>query len=185
MFKVLTCLALAMTATAGLLSWIEPAGPTQSDAPDLTVVAAQARQAVTGDTSVSLGRWCRIDVALCDDPLGGRADVLAAVPSNDQYHFLVGNAGVVQTNPCWCEQASIARHGDAVRVGVYYRSGESAVPLPQGVALQALLHELNRCCAEPSWVLPVSVVGEFGFDEWQAEFARSLRELVASSGRAR
>jgi hypothetical protein len=68
---------------------------------------------------------------------------------------------------------------------VCYRAGASAVPLPQGIALQALLNELNRCCAEPSWALPVSVVGEFSFDEWQAEFARSLRDLMAPSGPAR
>lgn len=185
MFKVLTCLALAMTGAAGLLSWIEPTGPGSSGAPDLAQVVAQARQAVTGDTSVSLGRWCQIDLSLCDDRLAGRTDVLAAVPSNDQYHFFVGDAGVVQANACWWEQESIARHGDAVRVGVYYRSGQSAVPLPQAIALQALVRELNRCCAAPSWALPVSVVGEFGSDEWQAEFARGLRELLASSSGAR
>ena len=157
MFRMLTCLALAMTGTAVLLSWMEPSGRGAAEQLAPALAAMEAEQAVAVSAPIALGRWQRVDVVVCREAVSARANVLAAVPQTEQYHFLVQPDGHVLANPSWLDQAPIGDADDVVRVGVCCLDDDSDLSFSQRVALETLVTQLRRHCAVPGGSLIVSV----------------------------
>jgi hypothetical protein len=176
MFKVITSLVVAMTATAALLIWVEPSRTTaQSLVPILA--AEQAERVVTQDVDVSHGRWCQIDVAVCNDLTVARTNTLAAIaPVADRFHFIVGANGWVRATAAWQRQAAIGQPPDVVRIGVACDAREHNLTTSQRTALEALLVELYDRCAPPNGWRTASVDDEDGRTDGPT---RVLRGIVA------
>lgn len=172
MFTTLVCLAVAMTACAILLAWIEPPSPAQTVLTDPGFPRTQAAEAIAIDPDAAPASWREIELFITPR----RAATLAA-KSTSAYHFSISQDGLVRATPAWRGQRSIGGRAGQLRVGVTGPVDGAGIPLTQWIGLRALIRLLSHELASTGATLPIRV-GSSPADpgrEVAAELQRRLR----------
>lgn len=136
---MLGCLAVAMTAGAVLLSWMEPPGAPAA-IPDPEFTNEQAFDAVRLEPGVGMAAWNRIEIESFGTPTG--AAHLAARPGN-RFHFTVSETGVVHTGPAWRTQQYDRDDAGAIVIGIEACMAEETMPIGSWIGLRTLLIALT------------------------------------------
>lgn len=185
MFTTLGLLAVAMTSTAALLSWLDPSLDVNANSLPSETIMELARAAVAQDVVVQRGRWHEIEVA--PDEVPGYSTMLSAVsssaasgssPNRDrgmvpQWHFRIDSDGRPTRGVCWLDQQQVDGPSDAIRIALLTKSlQESSVTTAQWFCLRVLVAEINQRAAASDKPLPVIV-------DDRAD--RAVRELFETS----
>lgn len=140
MFITLGALALAMTACAILLAWIEPRTPVASAPTDPAYILDRASEAVDQvlDRSIPPPRDIRIVTA---GPFGEGPAPLAATrhPSPGSPHFIVSEDGMVYVASRWRGQGPKAPGDTPIVIALSGGIGAEVLPPAQWSGLRALL----------------------------------------------
>ncbi len=156
LIKTLTGLVVAMTSTAALLAWINPASsipPSPSSLDDLRDIARSA--ATEGVESIS-GHWQRVTVRSAPQ---GTTNLLAATAPAD-HHFHVDADGHATRTHRWRNQLVDRRAPQTVCIQVQPVTERGDLSVAQAAAVRAIVEVLEEF--RPSEQPPLRVVEEPG-----------------------
>jgi hypothetical protein len=181
MVRVWTCLAVAMTAGAVLLSWLERGAPVAPMPRSTSALLAEAQSAV-GQPADSLRPWSGI--VLVGVSAGAAPSALAATRPQEDVHFVLATNGDVLAQASWRDQRMLDSDG-CIRIGLVAASVSGAGSQTQLRALRALIDTLNVTVtreAGHSEVGPLQIVLDAGqVDRAVMEaVVRQLREIWAA-----
>jgi len=142
MFRVWTCLALAMTTGAVLLSWLERGAPVAATPWTAAELQAAATSAV-GEHREGLAPWSGIVLVGVAGQAGPGG--LTATRPNDDVHFVLTAQGRVYPQPSWYEQRTLDANG-GIRIGL--AAVRTARAEEQIRALRHLIDVLNQVVAK-------------------------------------
>ncbi len=154
MIRTLGCLGGAMTGTALLLGWLNPAqGVPAALTPD--EAWSLAWSAVADEVAAPGGPWTAVDVV---SDAASSAALLVAAADDGQWHFEVTREGRPCRGRLWGDQHYLDRFPGIVRIRLPQRWSESEPPTSQVIGLRALLGVLNDALAPSGSSLPVRMI---------------------------
>lgn len=155
MFRTLACLGGAMTGTALLLGWLNPARglSTMPLTPD--EAWSLAWSAVADELAAPGAAWTAVDVVADAAPA---AALLAAAADDGAWHFEVTRDGRPCRGRLWGNQHSLDRYPGVVRIRLPQTWSETDPPPSQIVGLRALLGVLHDWLAPSGSTLPVRMI---------------------------
>lgn len=155
MIGVLGCLVTAMTCTAALLNWLDPAGQANSPTLSESQIDQQVWQAVADIDAAPRQDWQRVVVEF--DQSGSQRTTLAAVADRLPCHFRLERSGQLRVNRQWAAQESIATAPDAIHVvAVAGRDAQTLTPAQQTCVQLLAAAVSNRIGNAPS---PLPIAG--------------------------
>jgi len=157
MIKTLACLAVAMTATSALLSWIDPSPPLPRVALSTEELAGLGQSLVTDGVTVREGRWARIEISAGD--AGELAGSYLAATSHSTTHFLVDLDGRPTRTTRWVRQEDTAQDGHSIRIEVARHGSVDRMSRVQWLAVRGLVAAIHARIADGPSRLPVLLQG--------------------------
>jgi hypothetical protein len=136
MIAVLSCLAVSMTGTAGLLAWMDPFAAPADPIPEEQLMEL-ARATVADAVSIDAERWRSIDVF--GAPASG--GFLSASAESDS-HFIIDVSGRFTRGRSWVTQQFFQNDPSAVRIQVAQRMQNPGVSPLQWASTRALVRAL-------------------------------------------
>jgi hypothetical protein len=136
MIAVLSCLAVSMTGTAGLLAWMDPFAVPPEPIPESELMEL-ARAAVADEVPIDPGRWSGISVFGAPSSGG----FLSATWDLDS-HFVVDLNGRFSRARSWVAQQVFDVTPKAVRIQVTQASNDTGVSALQWASTRALVRAL-------------------------------------------
>jgi hypothetical protein len=136
MIAVLSCLAVSMTGTAGLLAWMDPFALSAEPIPEEQLMEL-ARATVADAVAIDPNRWQSISV------FGGAQSggFLSAV-SEEESHFVIDVSGRFTRARSWVAQQIFDNSPSTVRIQVAQSSPRAGVSASQWASTKALLRAL-------------------------------------------
>ena len=157
LFKTLTGLVVAMTSTAALLAWINPASsipPSRTSLDDLREIAQSAvREGVENISE----RWQRVTVRSAPQ---GTTNLLAATAPSGDHHFHVDADGHATRTHRWRNQVADRRAPQTVRIQVQPVTERGDLSVAQAATVRAIVEVLEEF--RPHEQPPLRVVEEPG-----------------------
>lgn len=155
MIRTLACLGIAMTGTALLLGWLNPARGLSAVAVTPDEAWSLAWSAVADEVAAPGGAWTAVDVV---SDAATSAAMLAASADSGAWHFEVTREGRPCRGRLWDDQHYLDRFPGVVRIRLPRRWSESEPPTSQVIGLRALLGVLNDALAPSGSSLPVRMI---------------------------
>lgn len=156
MAGTLSCLMVAMSATAVLLGYMNPARD-QATPEQVERILLAAANAVADDVTLRPQRWQDIEVLAVPEKNGGGA-LLAATRDDGAWHFHIGADGIPVRGRSWGRQesASSAPRSILIHLTKPYAS-EDFLPL-QVIGVRALVSSIYDSLRQSADSLPVRFV---------------------------
>jgi len=143
MYRTLGALAGAMTSTAALLAYFDPAstlGPQPLSSDEL---AQHARAAVADRVAIDARRWRQVELVAGESASTAGTALIATANLGDA-HFYVDALGRPSRGALWNRQLPSAEAPDTVRIEVALQRGDEALSSAQQTAVAALVSELDQ-----------------------------------------
>lgn len=155
MARTLSCLVLAMSGTAMLLSWMNPAG--HGATPEQMEKIMQAAADVVGaDGAIRQRRWQSIDVLAVTEPRAGA--MLAATRDDGAWHFHVGRDGMPVRGGSWWRQEAAGSGAPSILIHLTRQDASDDFQPLQVIGVRALVASILRCLHQTGDTLPVRFV---------------------------
>lgn len=145
MHKTLVSLAIAMTATAVCLHWMDPTARASRSPLSPQEMMNVSRDLVTDSVRIKVGLWREVEI-IADEGVIGGGMALAASHDRRACHFFVDAAGRPSRESPWTDQTSWQNSPHTIRIHVERAVEEGPSPI-QWFAVRSLILALDSALA--------------------------------------